>query len=465
MKGMICNVKLLARLIGILISVLYASSLCAQEAVTPERSSAGATSTAVTDPVSKSSANSTMSTAQDGIPIGTKITNDNWQAYEAFMPEGMIALFQGQYFWKMPADVQMEIGPAIARPLPKNYAEATEKYASQVSIVELPSGGLTLQGFKGGAPFPDPQEPHRGWKVLADVWYRYIPHLIVDPYGTSCAQNSMGSINCSADLFVARQLSFNTDPGIPSTIPGVEGKFYTEWIMTLEPENERYNASVVISYTDLIKAQDIYAFIPSLRRSQAVASSARCAQFSGTDFTPDEYRYGFNANLTQMKVEFNGEKKVLALVDAEFPTAAFPDGYSMPLGWPKPSWGKWQVRDVYVISVSKVPSEASGYCYGKRVMYVDKASSATLWLDLYDKDLKYWKFGGFLLKTLDIPGVGPVTSSGAAVELMYDMQNKHASYFSDPGLDRPLYLNDQAPKEYNDVIRFTTPSGLNQIMR
>ena len=137
----------------------------------------------------------------------------------------------------------------------------------------------------------------------------------------------------------------------------------------------------------------------------------------------------------------------------------------MPLGWPKPSWGKWQVRDVYVISVSKVPSEASGYCYGKRVMYVDKASSATLWLDLYDKDMKYWKFGGFLLKTLNIPGVGPVTSSGAAVELMYDMQNKHASYFSDPGLDRPLYLNDQAPKEYNDVIRFTTPSGLNQIMR
>src|ERR1700680_3021680 len=98
---MICNVKLLARLTGILISVLYASALYAQK--TPEGSSARATSTAVTDPASKSSASSTMSTAQDGIPIGTRITNDNWQAYKAFMPEGMIALFQGQYFWKMPA--------------------------------------------------------------------------------------------------------------------------------------------------------------------------------------------------------------------------------------------------------------------------------------------------------------------------------------------------------------------------
>jgi hypothetical protein len=99
------------------------------------------------------------------------------------------------------------------------------------------------------------------------------------------------------------------------------------------------------------------------------------------------------------------------------------------------------------------------------VMTVDKASSATLWLDLYDKDMKYWKFAGFVLKTLDVPQVGPVTFSGAAVELAWDMQNKHASYFSDPGLNRPFYVNEQAPKEYNDVTRFTTSSGLNEIMR
>lgn len=457
--------KLMVRLIGILISVLYTPSLYAQSTASPNESAAGSTVAVGAVPASKTSASATTSIVQDGIPAGTTITNQNWQTYKAFMPEGMISLFQGQYYWKMPTDVQMEVGPAIVRPLPKNYVEATQKYASQLSIVELPSGGLNLQGYRGGAPFPNPEEPHRGWKVLADVWYRYIPHLIVDSYGTSCAQNSMGNINCTADLFVARQLSFNTDPGIPSTIPGAEGKFYTEWIMTLEPENQRYNASVVISYTDLSKPQDIYAFIPSLRRSQAVASSARCSQYSGTDFTSDEYRYGFNANLTQMKVEFIGEKKLLALVDTEFPTGAFPDGFSMPLGWPKPSWGKWQVRDAYIISASKVPSEAAGYCYGKRVMYVDKASSATLWLDLYDKDMKYWKFGGFLLKTLDVPGIGAVTSSGAAIEVMWDMQNKHASSFADPGLNRPFYVNNQAPKEYNDVTRFTTSSGLNEIMR
>jgi hypothetical protein len=50
----------------------------------------------------------------------------------------------------------------------------------------------------------------------------------------------------------------------------------------------------------------------------------------------------------------------------------FPNDYYMPLGFPKPDWGAWQVRPAMVIDVHRVPSEASGYCYGDRVMYLDK---------------------------------------------------------------------------------------------
>jgi Protein of unknown function (DUF1329) len=401
----------------------------------------------------------------DSISPGTIITMANWQGYKAFMPDGMVNLFQGQYYWKMPPDIQLEVGSTITRSLPANYIKATEAYAPQVSIVELPSGGLNIRGYHGGAPFPTPAEPHKGWKILADVWYRYIPHLIVDPHGISCGQNSFGNIDCGANEFVGRQLSFNTDPGIPPTLAGAGDKFYTEFFMTLEPENERYNASVVISYLDLSKPQDIYAFIPSLRRAQRVSSSARCSQYSGTDFTSDEYRYGFNANLTQMTVAFVGARKTLALVDAKLPTGPYPDGFEMPLGWPKPSWGKWQVRDNYIVSASKIPSEAHGYCYGKRVIYVDKATSAPLWLDLYDMTMNYWKFAGFFLKTLNVPGIGPVTSNGAAVEVIWDMQNKHSSMFSDPALANPFYVNELAPQKYMDMTRYSTASGLNQIMQ
>ena len=69
------------------------------------------------------------------------------------MPDGMAAFFEGRYFWKMPADVQMPVGPTVIHPLPTGYMAATEKYSAQVKITELPEGALTLTGYSGGIPF------------------------------------------------------------------------------------------------------------------------------------------------------------------------------------------------------------------------------------------------------------------------------------------------------------------------
>src|ERR1700722_502136 len=66
----------------------------------------------------------------DTIPVGTRITVENWQKYEQFMPDGMIALFQRRDYWKMPDDLDMEVGPTVIHPLPKTYLDATEKYGS-----------------------------------------------------------------------------------------------------------------------------------------------------------------------------------------------------------------------------------------------------------------------------------------------------------------------------------------------
>jgi hypothetical protein len=151
--------------------------------------------------------------------VGTVIATQNWQKYREYMPDGMAALFEGKYFWKMPPDAEMEIGPTVVHPLPKAYVDATEKYSSQVRIVELLEGRLTLSNYQGGVPFPDPMEPHRGWKILANLWFRYLPHLSVDTNGVVCTMDSNRSVSCKAGMKVYRQLAFNTDPGIPAHIP------------------------------------------------------------------------------------------------------------------------------------------------------------------------------------------------------------------------------------------------------
>lgn len=401
----------------------------------------------------------------DTIPPGTTITMSNWQSYQQFMSDGMVALFAGKYFWKMPPDVAIEVGPTVIHPLPKSYLAATEKYGAQTKVVELPDGGLTLQGYQGGIPFPDPQPPHQGWKILADLWYRYMPHTMVDSYGAGCGMNSAGATNCFAYSYVIRQLSFNTDPGIPQVIPGGEGRYFTEWFMFLEPEQDRYTTSLTVDYADPARPEELYIFLPALRRYQPLSTAARCAPSAGVDATAEDYRFGFDSNITELKVDVVAHRKILMLLDANLPAEKFPAGFDMPLGWPTPSWGKWQVRDADVISASKIPAKASGYCYGKRVMYVDRQLHSSFWQELYDAQMRLWKFDVTFPRTVDVPGVGPADSAGTFVENLWDIQHNHATFSSDPAEGRPFYVNERAPGEFSDIPRYTTPAGLNMIMR
>jgi hypothetical protein len=74
----------------------------------------------------------------------------------------------------------MTAGPTVIHPLPAGYMAATERYRPNTKLVELPGGGLTMSRYQGGIPFPNPTEPHRRWKLLADFWYRYIPRIVVN---------------------------------------------------------------------------------------------------------------------------------------------------------------------------------------------------------------------------------------------------------------------------------------------
>jgi hypothetical protein len=69
----------------------------------------------------------------------------------------------------------------------------------------------------------------------------------------------------------------------------------------------------------------------------------------------------------------------------------YPANYDRPLGWARPSWGAWSLRDMYVIDVRRIPQEAPGYRYGKRIMYVDKHFLHELWTDIYDANMELWK--------------------------------------------------------------------------
>lgn len=410
---------------------------------------------------------------QGAIPPGTTITMQNWQQYKQYMPVGMIDFFEGTYFWKMPSDVQMPVGPTVIHPLSAAYSDASEKYGAQTQVVHNSDGTMNLANYVAGMPFPDPQPPDKGYKILANVWFPDEPYLLVlSPHSglaSFCTADRFGNNSCTKTSVVYRQLAYNTHPGIPRTDPSANGAWYTEWLMVEQPEQSRYTADLTIFWQDLTKTEDNYVFVPALRRSLRLSASARCSPLLGSDMIHDDQRGGYNGGLNLFSSNFLGERKILSITDLTDKTGAYPTEYDGQLGWSMPSWGPWSLRNVYVIDVRRVPSQNQGYCYGSKIMYVDKQFMHQLWEEVYDSNLKLWKIVRIHPHPAQVdPGQAMIPLDGSLIESYWDVQNDHKSDVftaNSDGKSDGLTYNSYAPGAYDNVVRYSTPSGLMQILR
>ena len=404
------------------------------------------------------------------IPVGTKITMQNWQQYKQFMPDGMIPLFEGKYFWKMPADLEMDIGRTVNRQLPSGYVTATEKYGNQTQVVVLPDGRYDIKNYVAGLPFPNPAEPYKGWKLLANEWFgipgaRIIGSTPDTGLAWGCVQDHFHYINCGRQIVLYRRLAFIHHPGHARIEPGAGAAFTSQFIMVWEPENFKYLTNLQIFYQDIKREEEDYVFVPALRRSLRLSGTARCAPLFGGDYTKDDARGGFDGNISIFQAQFLRDQKILALSDLTTAPGKFPENWYMPLGWPKPSWGPWSVHDVSVIDVRRIPLYAPGYCYGKRIMYVDKQLAKDWWEDLYDINMKLWKVLSWETGYRFSPGANGEVPARFA-NLMLNLQNDHETFGGSAGRDgRDLLIDDEVPKQYEDIPRYSSPAGLSLIMR
>jgi Protein of unknown function (DUF1329) len=409
-----------------------------------------------------------IAAAEGPIAPGTVITLQNWQQYKQFMPAGMQALFAGTYFWKMPADFKMVIGPTSHYPLSEAYLENTRKYSGQVKIKELPNGEHTVTGYVAGQPFPNPADPMKGYKILVNTWFRYVPHLYCGSDVRRYLKDRYGNVIGSRLVIVSRRLSHISAKGQPIDDPRTQGIHYTEFGMTLEPEQEKYTEILTIYYTDPVKLESQFIFSPQLRRVIRGSSNSRCAPVNGSDFNLDDYN-GFNGGIARFQADYLRDQQILTLVNADPKKYGDLSNY-YPLLFPKPDIGKWEVRDTYVLDVRRVPSQRSGYCYGKQIVNVDKYSYLPLWKDSYDPKMKLLKIESAVKVAAPVGGAGVQFATGNVIEVIWDVEKSHVTAFITAGPSgKELVNGDQCRNldgvNYDDIQQYSTPGGLTQVMR
>jgi Protein of unknown function (DUF1329) len=393
----------------------------------------------------------------------------NWQQYRPYMPEGMIELFEGKHFWKMPEDLRIDISDTIVEKPPPGYIEATGEYSHNVRVIHRPDGSNDVVNYVGGEPFPNPQEPDKGYKLLADLWFAYIPHLVV---GTSrnpltiCSQTRHGYVSCTQFSYVLHQVLYNTDRDMSGETKHESEYWYTEWLSVEEPEELRYMTFLTLYPKNNQRSKELFTFMPALRRWVRGSLISHCSPIVGTDYVQDDFRrIGFNGGIGSFAAQFLRHQKILALSGNYAPMGgAFPANYYMPIGWPKPSWGKWQLRDADVIDVRPIGSARTAYCYAKRIIYEDSQTHYALWEDGYDTGMHLWKTALLAQRFVRSSFYGEVP--GALTSTAWDVKNDHmtvASTESANGLD--VLVNYDAPPEYRSLNSYSTPAGLLEIMR
>ncbi len=403
------------------------------------------------------------------IPDGTRITAHNWQQYQKFMSLALRAFFNGKYFFHIdnPDDFYIETGPTRPLPPPREYQQDTEKYSDQTKLVPMGNeGAYTVKGYIAGQPFPQPTDPNKAQKILYDAYYQYAPAVLWN-YWPGYQMDKYMNLAPGVSQIIYFNLAHSSDPGFPQSNPTGKGYFYSEWVQQLLPEQSKYQTALILLPDDPSRGQEVYVFLPSLRRSLRLSASARCAPIAGTDWANDDSRDGMNRIPTQFRVDLIGDKKILALVHEDGMLRADPKnfytGHSSPFH--KAITGKWELRDVWVIDEIPLPSLINGYCYSHDIFYIDKELYAVLQSEYYDRSGKLWKVQfsnrtqgpvhGFKEDSINIP-------AGDEPVWIYDLQNSHMSYSYPRGYTK---VGQDVPEQMRDISMYALPSGLTQIMR
>ncbi len=414
------------------------------------------------------------------IPPGTRITAANWQQYRKFMPISLQAFMAGKYFWKMGSgpEYYMEVAPTLPTVLPTKYLADTEKYSGQAQVLKLPSGGYTIKNYTAGMPFPNPNpaDPDVGGKLLYDLYYTYIPSMYWSAYPVGFVDRFFNATGSSGmQLFF--KLSHVSDTGEPITNPQSNGIYLSIYDQQITPEQSKYLTAMAIFPNDPNRVPELYVFLPSLRRSLRLSSTARCSPLQGTDWTNDDQRGGFSGIPNWFEPHFLGEKKMLFIVHGGWiANASERENYlanwvygGASTGFPRPQRSKFELRDVYVLDLVPNSEIKSFYCYSHRVLYLDKQLAYTAdHVDTWDHNQKLWKMqfvfrGPTSAIPADLNGQSSfVLPSGGEYAVNYDIQADHASVAWPAS---PPTINSRVPDQYHNLSLYALPSGLNQILK
>lgn len=318
--------------------------------------------------------------AQTEAKAGDVINSGNLNEYEAYFPVMM------QKFIKDGADGISEAtvievkDPVVTLPLPA-FVEASKKNVGKVIL----NPDNTITGHEAGFPFPDAKGPDLEKKAIWNFYYRWRgDNQVLKPPRAigSAIQRKHGTIRTAKMAYAMVNLTNRVSQQPFPSLPNPDGVFWIQVMKFLQPPNKDMR-TLTFRYLDDKKADDMWVYVPTLRRTIRMVSSERSNPVAGSVASWDDF-FGFDGKISQFTYKLIGEEKILALMDQKKTIKDFPEHYRKPIYDSEP----YEVRDAVAVEIK---AKDPRYPESKREIWITRDIWYSPYAMTYDKNGELWK--------------------------------------------------------------------------
>ncbi len=345
------------------------------------------------------------------------------------------------------------------------YVEATEKFKGTATL----AADGALENYTAGRPF-DPVEftpgKESGWKMVWNWMYRWqnegltvgevhwvwvrrggnhdhhdimnktyskfyagggtFERVLTGPYKRVMMSHRVDLADSGYKLNNGEGFAKNTD--------------FREYTGFTAPFDIAGTAFLILRYDDPRKADDSWAYIPSLRRVRRISVEVKSDSLLGTDHTLEDF-YGFNGRPMEHEWEYVGTARMLVVARSRETNTI----YYGPNGW--------AVKDDYALRTVDIMRQYptfGNHPYSTKFICVDRQSGESYYANAFDKAGALWKVWQLTKVWSEDPWFaqhgkefnGEVTPAGTNFQVfqsinVIDLQNNRGTLVPTRGISAP----------------------------
>ena len=324
---------------------------------------------------------------------GTVITAANVDQYAETMAPWIIRMVKDGYGFLDP--VTITVKESEPNGPPETFMEATR---ANLGKVTLDANGQ-LVNWVAGLPFPEPKEPNMALKCMWNQYHRWVgDDYTYDPTEglVSCGQRLGGAVGWGGLDWTRLKFEGRTDIDPKPSIRNPKDLYFAFHMKTCGTGTP--TEQLIYRYMDPNETDDMWTYVPSLRRTLRMVSSERSNPIGGGVKTWDDL-FGFDGRVGDFHYELEREGQMLGLFNMKkrLNDPEVGDHVSHPVFTKDP----WEIRDMYIIKL--IPNDPT-YPNTHRYLWLPKEHYFVSYMEIFDKKGAFWKgnYNAFTrVKTMD----------------------------------------------------------------